>query len=481
MSGGASVLGSRIGRAIGRASMRTSARAGARSRLCRPHGFALVALCVAVLALTLPAPARPAVAAPVQQQTPTPTPVVLNGVLKALASPSCPAAGYELEPCDGGAPIPIGSSLSLAGYVNLQVSINGRARSCPGGGSYVDVTGISPHPCASPTAVAPDPNLALGKPVQIPPANPDQNGGRINDGDPDSVWRAPGGGASWLYIDLQSQQNVHKFVFRWAAGNAKRFGIYMWDPGNGASGDWSALYYTPEGKGGDETVVVPLVRAQVFLLYLVEPAKSERGFELREWEVYGAEVTNLARGHHVEASTERPLNPAHDAVDGDDTTAWHGEAARRTTPPTWIRVVYAPLRAEISAVRILWASGYALQYRVHFRADGEWLKAYVPLENDRPDWPNVVSWRFPLSVDEVWVVIDNSDVNHDFVGIRELELYAQPPSEQLDRLTASLDPRHALSGGIVVQGARLQALRPLAGDDFVGGGLDAVSDGDRAP
>jgi len=427
-------------------------RTAARGR--RSHIIALVAALAVVFAPSVVAPARPAVGAPAQQQTPTP--VTLDGVLRPFSSASCPSVQYRLEPCDGGAPVLIGSSLSLADYANLAVAINGRSRSCPGGGSYVDVTGISPHPCASPTTVASDPNLALGKPVQIPPGNPDQNGGRINDGDTASLWRATGG-ASWLYIDLQSEQNVHKFVFRWGAAYAKRFGVYMWDPGNGPSGDWSALYYTPEGKGGDETVVVPLVRAQVFLLYLVEPSNPDIGFELGEWEVYGSAVTNLARGHHIEASTERPLNPARHAVDGDESTAWHGEAARRMTQPTWLRVIYAPLRADISAVRILWAGGYALKYRVHFRVDGEWLKAQFSLENDRPDFPNVVSWRFPLSVDEVWVVVDESDPNHDYVGIRELELYAQPPSDQALQFATSLDPRRALIGDVVVQGARLRA------------------------
>lgn len=433
-------------------------------------------------ALFVAAPAGPALAAPArhpaQQQTPTPAPVTLNGVLRRGSSPNCPSVAlWRLEPCDGSAPTLIGSPLSLESYADLEVTLTGRVRTCPGGGSYVDVSGVSAHPCAAPTAVAADPNLALGKPVQIPADNPDRNGGAINDGNAATAWRAPSDKASWLYIDLQAERNVHKFVLRWGAGHAGRFGIYMWDRAarvNGANGDWSALYYNPSGKGGDETIVVPAVKAQVFLLYLVAPPADQPGadFELREWEVYGADMPNLARGHHVEASTERPLNPAAYAVDGSVDTAWHGEPARASSQPTWLRVVYAPLRADISAVRILWDAGYASRYRVHFRADGQWLAAQFPIENDQSNEWNVISWRFPLSVDEVWIVIDRSVVTHDYVGIRELELNAQPPGQSA---FSSLDPRRALTGDVVVTGARLMRAAMPIGDAITDG---AAADGD---
>lgn len=437
--------------------------------MARPATVTLALVSVTLagsLALSVAAPARPTHAAPAQQQTPTPTPVTLSGTLRRGSSPNCPGVAlWQLEPCFGGAPTLIGSSLSLESYADLEVALTGRTRSCSGGGNYVDVTGISAHPCAPPTAVAADPNLALGKPVSIPADNTDRNGAAINDGDPATAWRAPGDKASWLYIDLQSERSVHKFVLRWGAGHAGRFGIYMWDRAarvNGANGDWSALYYNPSGKGGDETIVVPAIRAQVFLLYLVAPPADQAGmdFELREWEVYGAEMPNLARGHHVEASTERPLNPAAFAVDGSTDTAWHGEPVRASSQPTWLRVVYTPLQAEISSVRILWDAGYAFQYRVHFRAGGQWLAAQFPMENDQyAEW-NVISWRFPLSVDEAWIVVDRSEVTHDYVGIRELELNAQPPN-QLS--FSSLDVRRALTGDVFVSGARLMRGAPAGG------------------
>lgn len=425
-------------------------------------------------------------AAPSQQATPTP--VTLSGTLRREASPLCAAARWRLEPCGDGAATRIGSTgLPLDTYADLEVTLTGRLSSCPGGSPFIDVSGISAHPCAAPTAAPNDPNLALGRPVQVPTGSADPNGGQVNDGSTATAWRAPGSAASWLYVDLQSEQSIHKFVFRWGAGHAVRYGIYMWDRGNGAGGDWSALYFNPAGRGGDETVVVPLVRAQVFLLYLVTPADAALGFELREWEVYGRQATNLARGHHVDASSEQPLYPARHAVDGDDATAWHGAAARRSTPPTWLRIVYSPLRADISAVRIVWDRAFARQYRVHLRADGEWLKAYFPLENDGWEVPNMVSWGTPFSVDEVWVVIDESDVTQDHVGIRELELYAQPPTAALAGaldLRAHLDRRPAASDAdaaplgrdAVTLGARLQTERwaaddplaadPLAADPF---------------
>ncbi len=451
---------------------RTAARRRGWRRAAAAAGAAALSAALAAVFAPVDVPAR---AAPAQQATPTP--VTLSGTLRRGASPGCPAAAWRLEPCGGGAPVPIGSTgLPLDGYADLEVTLTGRQNSCPGGGAFVDVSGISAHPCAAPTAAPNDPNLALGRPVQVPAGNPDPNGGQVNDGSTATAWRAPGGAVSWLYVDLQSEQSVHKFVFRWGAGHAARYGIYMWDRGNGRGGDWSALYFNPAGRGGDETVVVPLVRAQVFLLYLVTPADAAAGFELREWEVYGRQVTNLARGHHVDASSEQPLYPARHAVDGQDGTAWHGAAARRMTAPTWLRVVYSPLRADISAVRILWDRAFARQYRIHLRADGEWLKAYFPLENDGWEVPNAVSWGTPFSVDEVWVVIDESDVAFDHVGIRELELYAQPPSATLagaldlraylDRQPAATDADAAAALGrdAVAQGARLQVER-WASDD----------------
>lgn len=403
-----------------------------------PAPLAALAIAGAVAAAVGALGASPAAARVEQAET-------RYGVLRPLVG-GCGEASAQLVLCETGAVLDIRSDTPLDAYFGLTVRIDGTARPCPGGGTYLYLQTISPSACGSPQPTPlPTPsgmprNLALGGVVLASTEGlPGRGPGNAVDGDARTDWAVPPGRSAWLRLDLGRDQIFNQVVLRWGGTHAVRYALYAWDPSYGNGGDWIRIYQTSDGRGGIAGVEpIPLARAEArhLLLYLVDSSDPAQGFSLAEWEVYGVATPNLALAGEAIVSSAMGCCPGWRALDGDYETFWASDPGAEERPGNPYFFVRFPTRIDISEIRLYWEGAmFPYLYRVAFYQGERILPTSFGVENpnggrDRISWPGT------FSVDGVLVFTDRLAPGTDRIALQELELYAEAPGvELLERLS----------------------------------------------
>lgn len=400
------------------------------------------------------------------QGTPTPVPVEVRGLLLQPTS-GCAPAQARLRRCDGSGDVPVYADVDLSPYLNTEVRLVGAPEACPDGGTYLRVLAISPGTCdpATPTPQPPPPsseNLARGAEVLASTEGaPGRGPERITDGDLGTEWAVPPGRAAWARIDLGRDRVFNEFRLHWGATHATTFALYVWDPTIDEDGDYRRVYYTTSGAGnrpeGFEEITIARAEGRYLLIYLVTSSTPARGFELREWEVFGSETPNLALGaNEVIPSSSDPLHAGRYVTDGDPLTRWRSDPATDPDPARPTILLRFASRIDISEIRLLWHElEYAFRYRIHFYQGAQDLPVWINAEN--PDGGrDSFSWLGTLSVDGVMLVTDRIWPATDRISLREIQLFSLAPG--------SLWGDGALDAGLLAQpraeGARLTGWGP---------------------
>ncbi|HVE16108.1 MAG TPA: discoidin domain-containing protein, partial [Chthoniobacterales bacterium] len=202
-------------------------------------------------------------------------------------------------------------------------------------------------------------NLAVGKTVTVSSANPAGSGPLAVDGNLGTRWSSTYSNNQWITVDLGSAQYVGGVDLSWETAYATQYNIQTSLDGTA----WTTALTNNQGKGGAENLTFNAVRARYVRMNGITRA-TQYGFSLWEFAVHPPE--NLALNQAVTASTEQAGRPAIAAVDSDlTTTRWSSVALDNQ----WIAVDLGRSR-EISAVKLLWDTGYASSYKIQVSPDG---------------------------------------------------------------------------------------------------------------
>ncbi len=398
----------------------------ARLRLRRPTGLALV-LALLLLLAHAGAASRfgpPAGAAELARSAQaTPAPEVITGRLD-LPRPAEPC-GHDaiVRQCFTGDVHLVRSDTDLSPFLGYDVRIEAVRRPCEaGGGSYLQLLNISmlpdgcgptPTPLLTPTP-APVENMAQGAPLAVRDAVPGWPAQGVNDGNVDTAWRSDAE-ATWIYVDLgrglDRPRTFNQVVLHWGEAFASRYALYVWEQDS-----WSGIYQTlASADGGEDVISLPRTYARFVLLYLVGSA-DVRGYELREWEIYGRETINQALGGAIDVSSVLAEHPGHLANDSDRRTFWQSLPPAEDAHP-WLRI-WLP-GVYVAELRLYWVEDrFPLLFTVVIY-DGDQMRqsTWQPRTS-----VNRIAPPAPIRADAV-LVYSRVPSKEGPVALQEIELY----------------------------------------------------------
>ncbi|WNI19514.1 discoidin domain-containing protein [Streptomyces sp. ITFR-21] len=196
------------------------------------------------------------------------------------------------------------------------------------------------------------------------------------DGDNGTRWSSAAADPQWLQVDLGATAHIGSVTLNWEAAYAKSFQIQTSADGT----NWTGIYSTTTGTGGNQTVSVNGSGRYVRLYGTVRA--TQYGYSLWEFQVFGtvdgsttppAAGTLLSQGKTASASsTENAGTPASAAVDGDNGTRWSSAAA----DPQWLQVDLGATDT-ISQVVLNWEAAYGKSFQIQTSTDGtNWTSVY---------------------------------------------------------------------------------------------------------
>ncbi len=340
-------------------------------------------------------------------------------------------------------------------YIGAWADLTGARRTCPGGGTYLDVVTIQPtvNPChtptpggptatpggatatpggpiatpttAQPTATPPTAgNLALGKVVKASSSQPGQPPELAVDGDAASFWAsnpgydpyAPARNLQWIYVDLGDTYAVKTMHMTWGHWRHPRgYTIYAWLD---YCGGWCRIASTSYGDGDDTPIFPEEVEARYWMLWLVNPYLIGGHYELLEWEIGGTSSAvvqgpNLAAGKPAVSWNHQPGFEAAKVSDADLATEW-----RSLNLPSWI---YVDLMAteEFDRAILKWSPGlHATHYTLYAWNGWTWAPVYSKSTGAGGDETAI----FP-PVRTRYVLLYAAAGPAGNVGLREFEVY----------------------------------------------------------
>ncbi|MCA2211760.1 serine/threonine protein kinase [Jidongwangia harbinensis] len=124
-------------------------------------------------------------------------------------------------------------------------------------------------------------NLALGRPVTASSTEGSAwSAARAVDGDPQSRWGSAWSDVQWLRIDLGTRRQITEIVLRWEHAHAVAYRVEVSADGT----DWTSVYRTSTGEGGDVTVRTDGVPGRYVRMSATERS-GKYGYSLYEVEV----------------------------------------------------------------------------------------------------------------------------------------------------------------------------------------------------
>ncbi|WP_326014552.1 discoidin domain-containing protein [Streptomyces endophyticus] len=135
---------------------------------------------------------------------------------------------------------------------------------------------------AAPPAAAAD-LLSQGKPATASSTeNTSTPASAALDGNTGTRWSSTFSDPQWLRVDLGSTAAISQVVLRWETGYARAFQIQTSDNGT----DWTSVYSTTTGTGGEQTLDVSGNGRYVRILGTQRG--TAYGYSLWEFQVYGS-------------------------------------------------------------------------------------------------------------------------------------------------------------------------------------------------
>ncbi|BBA97537.1 putative secreted protein [Actinacidiphila reveromycinica] len=195
------------------------------------------------------------------------------------------------------------------------------------------------------------------------------------DGNTGTRWSSAAADPQWLEVDLGSAQSIGQVRLDWETAYAKAFKIQT--SANGT--DWTDVYSTTTGTGGDQTL--PVNGSGRYVRVYGSQRATQYGYSLWEFQVYGGgtgtpatcATDDAAQGRPAAASSsENAGTPASAAVDGDTGTRWSSSFS----DPQWLRVDLGSSE-PICSVGLNWEAAYATAYQIQISDDAaNWTTVY---------------------------------------------------------------------------------------------------------
>jgi hypothetical protein len=129
-------------------------------------------------------------------------------------------------------------------------------------------------------------NLALSKPTETSSVEGDAVGANAVDGDMGTIWRSKKQSqlpSEWIKVDLEGVYTIDQVVLRWSAFYATEYTIQVSENGS----DWSTVYSTSSGDGGDDVVSFAATDARYVMMDSTNWNNQSERCWLPEYEVYG--------------------------------------------------------------------------------------------------------------------------------------------------------------------------------------------------
>ncbi|MGC4941854.1 discoidin domain-containing protein [Kribbella sp. DT2] len=238
----------------------------------------------------------------------------------------------------------------------------------------------------APPAEAADPLLSQGKTATASSAeNVAFPASAAVDGDPGTRWSSAVGDPQWLRVDLGQTATITQVALSWEAAYATGFRLETSADGT----NWSSVYSTTTGAGGNQTLNVSGSGRYVRLLSTARA--TQWGVSLWEFKVFGTTGGGpgpgpgsglLSYGKTGAASTQQhdpncwECTPAR-AFDLDPASRWATATDSGWVDPGWISVdLGAP--AQIDKVVLQWDPASAKAYQIQVSNDGNnWTPIYT--------------------------------------------------------------------------------------------------------
>ena len=133
-------------------------------------------------------------------------------------------------------------------------------------------------------------NLALFKPVV---ASSNENEGHAanaaNDGDMETRWSSLYEDEQWIYIDLESPEEINLVKLYWEAAFGAQYEIQISEDAE----TWETVFSETGGDGGEDVISIDAVTTQYVRMYGIKRG-TDFGFSLFEFEIYNEIVSGIS-------------------------------------------------------------------------------------------------------------------------------------------------------------------------------------------
>jgi hypothetical protein len=275
-------------------------------------------------------------------------------------------------------------------------------------------------------------DLALGKPMLASSSVIGHAPDLAVDGDLGTFWASKKEAAQWIYVDLLNTYALSEFRMQWTLGrHAQSYAVFVRHQQCG----WCPIARTMNGDGDDTLIRTTPVTARYVLLAVSDPAATNGGYQLRDWQVFGAPSvpppgeTNIALGKPAIASSAEAGSEALSATDGEGATMWRSQRL-----PAWLYVDFgSPATLRNTVLR--WAvEDRASHYGLYGWSSGGWRPLYATSLGDGGD----DHIRLP-SVQTRYLLLFGTAGPSGRLGLIELEAYGTTAG-------APLSPEEGVTG-----------------------------------
>ena len=172
---------------------------------------------------------------------------------------------------------------------------------------------------------------------------------------------------AWLRVDLGSLHQIDGVRLNW--GDSYAAGYEIQSSIDGAT--WTTLRAVNNGSGGITLSSGLGGVGRYVRIYCATPAPGASGYTLRDLNVQGAPLKDLAAGRPVSASSvEGNGFEAARALDGDAGTRWSSGQWMQNTQTGWLAVDLGA-RFDVHEVRLNWETAYAVDFQIQVSDDGQ--------------------------------------------------------------------------------------------------------------
>jgi hypothetical protein len=220
-------------------------------------------------------------------------------------------------------------------------------------------------------------NVALGR-TATASSTENAGGAAANavDGNTGTRWSSAFSDPQWLQVDLGTQQTICQVTINWETAYATAFQLQSSNEGT----NWSTLYTTASGAGGNQTYNVN--GAGRYVRMYGTARSTQYGYSLWELGVHistpgggttGCGSTDIAQGRTATASSqENAGTPAANAVDGNTATRW----SSGFSDPQWLQVDLGSAQTLCKVV-LNWETAFGTAFQLQTSNDATtWTTIY---------------------------------------------------------------------------------------------------------